>query len=246
MKHIFVVSLLFYFMNQPYEILLVSDLRNILKENSLNRQDFDFCLKTNGCFVYTLKSGELIVIPNDTVHNTKGLLISNKENYQRCIDSDHFPIESEKKRIEEKYAEEIGSINKRADKIIEELKLKFIPSQNSKKIDRESLSELLLIVRENLKRLSEKDKVYSVLALGEYLREKNNGKWVLIKYYGAFNPYFQPAVVYPDSSVVTIWTSAGTYLRNSVMTPEDFSNLPYIKSPAGKLNRNFLNYKILE
>lgn len=237
--------------NQCYKILTVKELEAQLKLNSIKELEFDTCLKTNNCFAYYLKSGEVILLPNNSSELSKGILFENKNCFLDCVEKDSFPIENESKTIEEKYSTDINTVNRGINEMVNYLFSKLVPDKNVDFIDASSLSQILQEAKIKRKRLSEREVLYSALALGEYVRRLNNGKWILLKQYGTFNPYYVPAIIYPDNSILPFWNYLNSYFKDTNTTPEVFANLPYIKNPVLKIEseffkNNYFGYTILE
>jgi hypothetical protein len=234
-----------------YKIELVYDLENLLKKNSKSVMKYDSILETNKAYLYFLKSGEVILIPNSFKQSSKGILFYNQECLKECIKQDFFPLDNEKPRIEELHQDEILQINIEINSIVHKLcKLTNCESFKNNN-DSSTLANLLKKVKNVKSKISKTDLFYSALALGEYLRIVNKGRWILLKKYGTFNPYYVPAILYEDNSIVLFWDFLLTFFESSTITPEIYCNLPYIKHPSLKLGNyffknNFHNYKILD
>jgi hypothetical protein len=235
--------------NECYRVLPSQGIQAYLNKKSLVASNYDTCLATNNCFVYYLDSGQVVILPNNYLDNgANGILFENKRCFNDCIENDSFPIQNEKMAIEEKYKDEIIHIDKTIDSIIGLLTAKFTPRQKEFKPTNQVLGKLLRVLKQ--KKLTEKELVYAALTLGEYVRRANGGKWILLKKYGTFNPYYIPAIIYPNNNIFLLWDFLRSYFKNSSITPEIFSTLPFVKNPGLELEgvffkNNFFGYKII-
>lgn len=228
-----------------YETLPVSELKTYLKHDSKDVFDFDLQLENNNAFVYYLESGKVILMPNSRLDTSKGILFNDNNCFKECLQKDSFPIENEDVSLEEMYQPELLELDKRMDEIITYLSIAYNCKSNS-------LSLLLQKAREKEahRKVSDKENLYSGLLLGEYIRISNNANWILLKKYGTFNPYYTPALIYPDNSILVLSDNLDLYFDSSSITPENFIGLPFIKEPKLKLEsdffkKNYPGYKIL-
>lgn len=216
--------------SESYSILSVFELKEILKneQKKNNVLDYDKQLSTNQAFVYYLHSGKVILLPNNLLDSSKGVLFDTKASFEYFLERDSFPIENERATLEEKHQTEILNLNNRIAEIIDRISLKLGSKQSS-----ESLSGLLHEMKKPGNRKVLKEEIFNCgLILGEYVRRQKKGKWILLKLYGTFNPYYTPAILYPDKSVMVLRNSLSHYFDNNAMTPEKFIQLPFINEPV--------------
>lgn len=225
-----------------HKVIPVSELKLLLTAESRGVLDFDQQLKTNKAFVYSMKTGKVVVLPNDLSDNSNGLLFNNKSCFEQCISLDKFPIDNQNKTLEEKFQPDILNIDKQIERIILDLSAPYGFQPNPP-----PLEILLRKLKSSKGKRSDQMTLYSGLVLGEYLRRAVRGKWVLLKTYGTFNPYYTIGIVYPNMSVVILRDAVDMYFFGSSIAPESFIELPFIQSPSLKIkNTNFVEYRILQ
>lgn len=227
-----------------YKVLPISELQLYVQKNS--KEDSDDQLKTNYALVYYLKSGEVVLMPGSHSERGKGLLFKDVNCFKNFEKMDSFPIENEKKVLEEKYQSTILSLNTKIPEILSNL-TKLV-NDNQKE---DSIPSLLEKSKKKVYKKDEKVNIYSGLLLGEYIRRTYNGKWILLKIYGTFNPYYTPAILYPDNSVLLLRNKLKTYFENQSITLDTFINLDFIKDPGLKFGgtffkNNYSGYILLE
>lgn len=215
-----------------FRIKKVYELKEDLKADSREWINFDEQLKTNSAFIYYLKSGQVILLPNDVLNESQGILFEDKTCYLKYLDSDRFPIENPEKPVYDKCQEDILNITNNINKILNHLH-SLTGGTPLKEYNINDLNEMLKKLRKIKKALSLKEKLYMALALGEYVRRVNNGVWLAIKYYGKYNPYYVPALHYrSNDQVLLILDFFKTFFDDNEMTAEIFSSLQYIKAPG--------------
>jgi hypothetical protein len=231
-----------------YKVINYDEVKSILDDNSRTFTGFDLCLSTNLCFVYYLKLGEALLIPpNYSDQNLKGLLFANKKCLFDCIDADHFSIQNERMTVAEKYGDILENLQASIKPIVKELLSEYMPEKKNAAIESATISQLLIIIQKN--KLPEKNMFYAALALGEYVREVNGGKWIILKKYGTYNPYYVPAIIYPDNAIFTLWDDLSSFFQDFNTTPEIYACLPWVKSPGlvmgnAFFRNNFYGYRI--
>lgn len=229
------------------DIHSVNELRNILKTYSKRENDFDTCLNTNYAYIYYLSSGQIVMIPNENSERSNGLIFQNKKCLDECIKKDEFPLENEKKTLQEFFQADILNLTDSIDGIKNYLTELITNTSSQDLLLNSDLSRLLMELKLKIqkKELSKRDTFRSYLLLGEYVRSMYGGKWILLKRYGTFNPYYTPAILFNDNAVLPFWDYLNTYFQASISDPKTFANLPYIKNPVLKLNNPFFknNYK---
>lgn len=232
-----------------YKILSVDELLTRIGTESRGIFDIDTQLSTNLCYVYYLKSGEVVLIPSGPKTDTsKGILFSEKKYFDECVKNDSFPIENERKGMEQRYQDDIKTINTQTDKMFYELSSKLSPKEVLDVNNISSLSKLLELTKKKWKKLTTREQFYATLLLGEYVRRTYKGRWLLIKKYGTFNPYYEPTILYPDNSIFELGNYLNLYFDRPV-TPEIYVTLPYIADRDRSIKLSAIDssrYKILE
>ncbi len=164
--------------------------------------DFDYQLKTNCGFVYTLPSEEVIFIP----HNFQGdgFLFDDKKCFDQIIEADKFPIENPEKSLYDTEIDRIKTINKQIDfyrnHLNTVLKLDF-PEIN------QDFAQACLkkVIGRTIKKLTTHSDLVGLIAIfGEIMRKEIGGNWVIEKWYGTYNPHFKPRVLTPDKKLIFI------------------------------------------
>lgn len=130
-----------------YKILSFSEIEERLSTHSISVSNFDTVLSSNHALIYYLKSGEVVLLPNDFSNKSKGLLFLNKECLMDCIKEDSFPIENTNMRIEEKYKSIILNISEKISPIVERLYLVHANKANYDINNMSSLSDLFLTLK---------------------------------------------------------------------------------------------------
>jgi hypothetical protein len=187
-------------MANDYKIATVKELSKMLLKNGKYIDNPDEQLQTNFAFVYYLSSGKVILLPNDRLDKSQGLLFEHKDIYNHYLQNDSFPIPEKQTVVEDRYKQEILSVDTKInDYVLEAARLVSYDLSSG------SLEGLLLQLREhNQKRYIERDYFISALVLGEYIRIERNGKWSVMKRYRTFNPYYTPTVTLPSGREVIL------------------------------------------
>jgi hypothetical protein len=218
----------------------VSELKDRLDQDTVDILAYDTCLDTNNAFVYNLKSGEVILLPNSLSDNSRGLIFRDQQCFKSFFENDHFPIENEEIKVQEKYKSEILNVHNMINDIITELSIKVDMKISFDLLNNDSLAEMLKQLKLKRSKLKEKELVYAALVLGEYIRRVNDGNWILLKRYGTFNPYYTPAILLDNTRVVCFWDYLTSFFNNGSISPEAYVSLPYIKNPSLELESNFI------
>ena len=94
-------------MKEQYTIKEANNLIEYLSQNGKEDiiTDADYQLESNLGFVYNLKNGQVIFLPNDL--KSKGLLIENKSVFKKMVKDDFLPIEDESKNLFESEIKQI-------------------------------------------------------------------------------------------------------------------------------------------
>jgi hypothetical protein len=229
-----------------YSIQKVSQLNKILHEHSKSWTDFDEQLKTNNAFIYRLSDGKILLLPNHVLETDDGILFQNEVCYSKFLHEDRFPIENPEMTIVEKYQSKVIGFKNNIYDIIQELKNAVGDKDSlSTHFEEHFLVVLLERSRKKWKTMSLENKLNASLALGEYLCRVNNGKWLLLKRYGAFNPYYVPAIEYGTSNFLILLDHVHSYYENPNIALDKFANLAKIKTPINSRQNTFaFEYKI--
>jgi hypothetical protein len=229
-----------------YKIHSVLDLKMILQKNIKTWRNFDEQLSTNNALIYFLSTDEVILIPSHVLDDDLGILFDSKECYKAYLEKDDFPIENPDKSIHEQYKHEVENIQNKVHNILTYLKRLSNSDSLTDLQNIIQLAELLENVRAVKSKLSAKDRLYAALGLGEYLRRVNNGEWLLLKFYGKYNPYYEPAILYPNGKFLLVLNHAHSYFDNDKLSLEKYSNWEEIKDPVNSKENTFaFEYKIL-
>lgn len=202
-------------MNTNYQndvqIFLVKELTEILKKQGRNIDKFDRQLFTNLCFVYFINDSKVIVLPNDLNPNSKGFLIKNQEVFENILKDDYFPIEPEYPFFYNEKIKELVNIYKNIDLYKKDTLVQT--GINLDSLNEDKLKELF--EKMSKKKIRSYDNFLRFTALlGAYLIDTNSGKWILIKRYLNYNPYYMPAILFEDESVYKLFEDFEDYYFN--------------------------------
>lgn len=186
-----------------YHIKDCKDLIHILQSQGKSEAfDFDYQLTTNYGFVYTLMDGKVIFIPNH--FKGEGLLYDDKKCFDQMIKADQFPIGNPGNSLYDTELERIKTINKQIRFYQNHLNsvLKFNFAELSEAVAQAYLKK---VIGRTIKKLTTNTDLVGLIAVfGEIIRNKINGKWVIEKWYGTYNPYFIPKILTPDKKLIHI------------------------------------------
>lgn len=208
---------------QEFKVLKVSELIKILNNEKRDIFSHNFQLKTNNSFCYILEDSSVILMPNQIVETNDGILFKDFKTYEFYLKNDSFPIKEEK-NIYFILKSEILNLKLEISKILIEENIKVNFDINKKNEVLNTLERLLKQKQQKWKSLSYVEKFYSLVILGEYLRIHNKAKWMLLKQYGSFNPYFVPVVLFDNGNFIKIIERGHTFFENKNMTIETFIN----------------------
>lgn len=161
-------------------------------------KDFDYQLETNHAFIYKLNTGQVVLFPSFAAPNPpKCLVFRDRACFDECVSKDHFPIENYAKQLEDYDAARLRDIASNIGYYQEYLNHRY-------KFDFTELNREI-IHRYYLKVLKDKSRYPSAIIalgalMGEQLRVELNGKWVLRKWYGPYNPYYSPLIKLDDKA----------------------------------------------
>ncbi|MBN9379739.1 MAG: hypothetical protein J0H74_03175 [Chitinophagaceae bacterium] len=215
-----------------YKILDVSELKSLLIKDSRTWNDFDEQLKTNLCYIYYFQSGQVALLPNNMTENKQGILFQNLECYRRYFINDRFPIDNPKQAIYERHETDLINIKERIYQILNLLNAIVNGDTVAAHSDNKKLIFLIEQLKHSDKKLSLKDRFYTALALGEFLRQHNNGQWILIKYYGVYNPYYVPGILYPTHKIFLLLDDFNVYFDNNSLSLDAFTKLGFVANPG--------------
>ena len=192
-------------MQDCFQIKQSQELIDYLKTNE-NIDPFDdefgYQLQTNYGFVYNLKSGQVVFIPNNFRDN--GLLFQDEKCFKRFVDADKFPIENPDKNLYDTEIDKIKTINKQIE--FYHTHLNTVLKLDFPEISREAAQAYLKkIVGRTIKKLTTNADLVGLIAVfGEIIRKEIDGKWVIEKWYGTYNPHFKPRILTSDNKLIFI------------------------------------------
>lgn len=186
-----------------YTIIASDKMLSYLRKNGRKDYlDFDLQLQTNYGFVYYLKSKEVVFVPNNFKNDA--ILFENKKNYQKTIDSDFFPIENPEQNLYDIELDRIRSINKQIE--FYQNHLNTVLNFQFKTVDVDTAQAYMkkIIGRKIKKLTTETDLVALIAIIGEIMRKRIKGKWLLEKWYGMYNPYYMPRILDTSKKIIHI------------------------------------------
>lgn len=175
------------------EIIEYSTFEKLLADHhKAPMKDFDYQLETNHAFIYKLNTGQIVLFPSSATPNPpKCLVFRDQACFDECVSKDHFPIENYDKQLEDHDPDRLKNIGANISYYQEYLNNQY--KLGFTELNRETIESYYLKVL--------KDKSgypLTIIALGalmgEQLRIELNGKWVLRKWYGPYNPYYSPLI----------------------------------------------------
>ncbi len=164
--------------------------------------DFGYQLQTNCGFVYNLKGGQVVFIPNN--FRGDGMLLQDENCFKQFVDADKFPIENPGNDLYDTEIDRIKTINKQID--FYRIHLNTVLKFNFPEINRDAAQAYIKkIVGRTIKKLTTNTDLVALIAVfGELIRREVDGKWVLEKWYGTYNPHFKPRVLTKDKKLIFI------------------------------------------
>lgn len=191
-------------MQNCFEIKKSKELIEFLKtkEKKDAFYDFDYQMQTNYGFVYNLKGGQVIFIPNDFRNN--GLIFKTKKCFNKYVDDDKFPIQNPEQSLYDTEIDRIKTINKQIDFYRNHLNtiLKFDYAEISREAAQAYLKK---VIGRTIKKLTTHTDLIGLIAIfGEVIRKEIGGKWVIEKWYGTYNPHFKPRILTKDKKLIFI------------------------------------------
>ncbi|MCG2617451.1 hypothetical protein LZZ85_24345 [Terrimonas sp. NA20] len=227
-----------------YKVVDVSYIQELLRQEKRNLNDFNRQIPNNHVYVYSLSSGKQALLAAGFGNISQGLLFDNDSCVQQFVDADRYPIDNPFPTIEEIYQEHIQDIDQGIQYGVAFLSARF--GTNDETTDAEMLSNILLKARASNLKPMKPETFYAGLLLGEYVRQQKKGRWLLIKKYGPFNPYYTPAMLLKDNSIIILRNIVGSFFSNKSITPKDYMNLFFISKPTLKLNEGDFEGSIIK
>jgi hypothetical protein len=109
-----------------------------------------------------------------------------------------------------------------------------------------SLASILDEAKKKNRKYTKEDKFFYTIILGEYLRISMNGRWLLLKRYGTYNPYFEPVIEYPNGNFVPILDRTQDFFNYDGISFDIFITFDSIQMPFHNRTNTFANDWILQ
>lgn len=235
----------YHFMKKDcFTIESIDNLIQLLEENGKSFYQMDYFIPTNNAFVYSLKDGSQILLPNNIVdRKLKGFLFKDKDCLQEMIQNDYYPIENSNKTVYELHQKHVKNINLNINYYQEKLNEAFKVDYSS--VEKDVLNKYFRLLKQ--KKIKQ-NRVLSLelyfalgVLIGEFLRIENGGKWILIKEYGTYNPYFIPAVMYKGENICKVHDQFQGHFLGDFQDIDLLFKLRGVISPKLTLNRFYAN-----
>ncbi len=197
------------FLNQMEGITLISkdEAFSILDKENLAIGFDDYQLETNHAFVFNLKDGRVLLIPNDVSKTC--LLLENNNYLIDFIKADRFPLPNHEIWFYSDYEKEMLSIEKSIPIFIDKLtkELNINGTSPSDKNNVAFLEYLFNKIRQKkydrykgVERVTRDQYWMFAFIYADYIRTQLNGVWLLDKKYGTWNPIYEPLVYIPEQN----------------------------------------------
>jgi hypothetical protein len=163
---------------------------------------FDYQLRTNYGFVYTVPTGEVVFMPN--LLRGEGLICKDKTCFDALVAADNFPIQNPGANLYDTEIAEIKTINHQIEHYRKHLNkiLKFDFADVDKIAAQAYLKK---VIGRTIKKLTTNTDLVALIAIiGEIIRVEIGGKWVIEKWYGVYNPNFRLRILTPDNILIFI------------------------------------------
>jgi hypothetical protein len=234
-------------MSDKYQILGVPKLKAKLKKDLRDLLDYDAQLSTNHAFMYIMKSGEVILLPNNFGDEKKGIIFKDKQVFDSHVAADNFPIENYERVIEELFQSEITDIVEQLPRVAQYLSDLY-------GLRRESLTIQQILEAAQMrsrKKISHKEIMYRELLLGEFIRQSVKGRWILLKRYGTYNPYYVPGVINESQSIIVLSAFVNFYFTDVPISLEFFLRdsrvqQPLLKFRSSRFSSSYHGYKMID
>jgi hypothetical protein len=214
-----------------FEINKVYELKELLKQEGKDFMNFDNQLKYSGAFVYFLKSGNVLLLPNSLLDSAKGIKFNDKYTFEKCLKEEKFPIENENPSNEESFQDEISQINVRIPQV-----LNYFKDSLNIVVDSDCNTMIKRVKAIKFQKNILKQEMYSAFLLGEQIRKSIRGRWILLKQYGTFNPFFIPAIINNSDQVILLSPISKLFFSDLEIELNDFLKIPFITQPKLALN----------
>lgn len=243
MIHLFYLKFLFALMNSTncYEVKSQEWLMNELDKNEIQfgyhgTQLFE---SSRLAVIYKLKNEKIILLPESIYENGKGLILNNYDCLAQMLVEDYIPIENPEKTYLESNQDQLHRLHEDVDYFLKYLNNRF--GSDFVDIDKSSYEFFYSKILANYTNQDNEDEDYLALTIlaGELIRKSREGKWILIKNEGVFNPYYEPSILLKDNSIVDFSFASLNRLSNRI----EFSDLYFnslLNVPA------YLNIQILK
>jgi len=198
-------------MNKKFEVLGVDFLVDYLKKSGRVHpiKDKDYQLSTNHCWVHEMNNGEVILLPNKYLDprgkgRIKGLLVKDIVTFRKMIENDYFPIESYKYKLFEEEQDRIKNLSQEINYYFNFLQYCYKKTEDTltKSVGERLFSQA--IGRKIKGVFTDKERMALMIVTGELLRRLVEGKWILEKKYGVFNPYYKPNILTCHNTVILV------------------------------------------
>ena len=191
-------------MQNCFQIKTSQELVDYLKttENIDAYEDISYQLQTNYGFIYNLKNGEVVFIPNS--FRGDGFIFQDENCFNHFVAADRFPINNPGDSLYDTEIDRIKTINKQINFYRSHLNtvLKF----NFPEISREAAQAYIKkVVGRTIKNLTTNTDLVGLIAVfGELIRKEIGGRWMIEKWYGKYNPHYKPRILTKDRKLIFI------------------------------------------
>lgn len=235
-------------MENEYKIMSVSELKLLLKNESKEWTDFDWQHPYSKAFVYYMKNGDVIMLPNNLAIESAGIWFESKNVYKKFDSIGKFPIENEMKSIEEEYQNLFKDFPKSLKSASD-----YFNSKYSVDTITLSLSEVLVRLQQDVRfnmRFSLED-MYSVLLLGEFIRREFGGRWILLECFGTFNSYYTLGLIDSNNKILFPFEIYDLYFCKSEIALTNFMKTPFVRNwymtlQDQRFSARFSSFRIIE
>jgi len=226
-----------------YHVDSVQNLEDYMLKFDKRITDFDLQLEGNLAYIYYLDKEKTVLLPNEIKDLNQGFLFQSRECLRDMINNDYYPINNPLKSTfeieKEKILEITTSIDYYKDYLNRSLKLS-IEEINFEQLD--FYYDKLLQLHNNTQ-TSPKDFLALGILIGDEIRKSKKGKWILIKKYGMYNPYYIPHIITNDGFIISIFDKLDSYVSRQLNTISNIDKLPTITNPRKNLENMNLTKK---
>lgn len=195
-------------------------------------RDFDYQLNTNHAFIYKLNTGQVVLFPAvPSANSPKCLLFRDQSCFNDCVLKDRFPIENYDKHLEDYDPERLRTIASNIGYYREYLNKRY--KFDFAELNRENIQSYYLKLLKD--KLSYPTAIIALGSLmGELLRIELNGKWVLRKWYGPYNPYYSP-LIKSDGKIFFVYDELYSMIKNKTKDSSVFFDRRFLGSTSIKV-----------